>query len=248
MTSARPTPSGGLDGESNGLTDRTTTGAAAVSLRRENNDVVTTAASTAAKMHASIHGAAAHARVRCRLGWSAAAEDIGWLARSLSRIHVSSRRRFRAVCHRCAGSFANDAVTRRSSAGGTSGCLTESGTGSRSRIAAANSAGESPANGRTPATISVQNRSEGEHIRRESTCCARSCSGAIYGNVPARIPSAVAGPGDDASGAAPCTGGRSLESPKSISLTPDFVIMMLPGFRSRWTIPTAWASARASAI
>ena len=37
-------------------------------------------------------------------------------------------------------------------------------------------------------------------------------------------------------------------SPKSSSFTPDFVSMMLAGFRSRWTMPRAWAAASASTI
>ncbi len=42
----------------------------------------------------------------------------------------------------------------------------------------------------------------------------------------------------DSSGADPCSAadGIAFAKPKSISFAPDFVSMMLPGFKSRWTI------------
>ena len=40
----------------------------------------------------------------------------------------------------------------------------------------------------------------------------------------------------------------SFASPKSSTFAPFFVIMMLPGFRSRWITPLACAAARASTI
>ena len=44
------------------------------------------------------------------------------------------------------------------------------------------------------------------------------------------------------------TGVTALARPKSISLAPDLVSMMLPGFRSRWTTPLRWARSSPSAI
>ena len=41
---------------------------------------------------------------------------------------------------------------------------------------------------------------------------------------------------------------QRLARPKSSSFAPDFVIMTLPGFRSRWTIPSRCARSSASAI
>ena len=89
---------------------------------------------------------------------------------------------------------------------------------------------------------------------RPSTSRPSSCSGDMYWNVPRIVPSCV-------SGARPaCVGtevspspfpegeGIALASPKSSSLTPDFVSMTLPGFRSRCTIPCRCARSSASAI
>ena len=69
-----------------------------------------------------------------------------------------------------------------------------------------------------------------------------SCSGAMYCTVPAIAPCAVIGGAlrrrrrrrSSATTARP-----TLARPKSSSFTPDFVIITLAGFRSRWTIPCA---------
>jgi len=69
----------------------------------------------------------------------------------------------------------------------------------------------------------------------------------MYWIVPTRVPAVVSGLiglalmvfAADSSGADPTPGAASIgfASPKSISFAPAFVSMMLPGFRSRRTIP-----------
>ena len=48
--------------------------------------------------------------------------------------------------------------------------------------------------------------------------------------------------------AALLSGAASFARPKSSSFTPDFVSMMLPGFKSRWMIPLRCAASSAPAI
>ena len=89
---------------------------------------------------------------------------------------------------------------------------------------------------------------------RASASLPSSCSGAMYWNVPRIVPSCVRfcgllpiTVGSDVT--ADCTGGAiAFASPKSSSFTPDFVIITLPGFRSRCTIPCRCALSSASAI
>ena len=79
----------------------------------------------------------------------------------------------------------------------------------------------------------------------------------MYWNVPMIVPSAVSGAAivGDCENAAivrllPSPGPArpvARARPKSISLVPDFVSMMLPGFRSRWMMPARCARSRASA-
>ena len=73
----------------------------------------------------------------------------------------------------------------------------------------------------------------------------------MYWNVPSTVPFSVrwAGVvGNIDSPAPPTTGPRLLASPKSSSLAPLLVSMMLPGFRSRWTMPARCALSSADAI
>ena len=89
---------------------------------------------------------------------------------------------------------------------------------------------------------------------RLSASLPSTCSGAMYGRVPRIMPSCVrlsalpAIVGNDESSEGSLTGAIAFASPKSSSLTPDFVNITLPGFRSRWTIPCRCALSRASAI
>ena len=75
---------------------------------------------------------------------------------------------------------------------------------------------------------------------RASASLPSSCSGAMYWKVPMITPSSVSDFSEDASvlisEGATATGvdcSTSLASPKSISLAPALVSMMLPGLRSR---------------
>ena len=74
----------------------------------------------------------------------------------------------------------------------------------------------------------------------------------MYCNVPKIVPCAVSGslhrrevPKLALAGAASCF---NLAKPKSSSFVPDFVSMMLPGFRSRWVTPLRCALSSASEI
>ena len=67
-----------------------------------------------------------------------------------------------------------------------------------------------------------------------------SCSGAMYWNVPRMAPCCVNGASCVGSAVNPppaCSAGFNFANPKSRSFAPAVVSMMLPGLRSRWTIP-----------
>ena len=105
-----------------------------------------------------------------------------------------------------------------------------------------------PSNARFPVAISYSTAPNAKMSVRASASSPSSCSGAMYWNVPRIVPSAVRGfccvaPSGGLKAAAPL-----FARPKSSSFAPDFVIMMLPGFRSRWTIPARCALSSASAI
>jgi hypothetical protein len=79
----------------------------------------------------------------------------------------------------------------------------------------------------------------------------------MYWNVPTIVPSAVSGcptVGDCVSDAtvtplpAPPAMPVARASPKSMSLAPDWVNMMFPGFKSRWMMPARCARSSAAAI
>ena len=76
---------------------------------------------------------------------------------------------------------------------------------------------------------------------RTSVALPCACSGDMYDAVPSTVPAMVR-----VASSVPCA--RILASPKSSSLAPLVVIMMLAGFRSRCRIPLACAASRASAI
>ena len=90
---------------------------------------------------------------------------------------------------------------------------------------------------------------------RASASPPSSCSGAMYWKVPRIVPRDVSGwlccsaVGMLVACETGCLSGvASFASPKSRSFTPDFVSMMLPGFRSRWTMPLLCAASRAPAV
>ena len=72
----------------------------------------------------------------------------------------------------------------------------------------------------------------------------------MYCNVPRIVPWAVMGTVvctiDELLPVMACP--LAFANPKSSNFAPDFVSMMLPGFRSRWTIPWRCALSSASAI
>ena len=94
---------------------------------------------------------------------------------------------------------------------------------------------------------------------RASASLPSICSGDMYWMVPTTLPATVSGltgvgpdmvraadrSGADPEPAAPSVAG--LAKPKSISLVPALVSMMLPGLRSRCTMPARCAISKASA-
>ena len=111
-----------------------------------------------------------------------------------------------------------------------------------------------PENAFLPVAISYSTHPNEKMSVRPSASRPSSCSGAMYWNVPRIVPSCVrlfgmlpSAVGSDVT--ADCTGGAiAFANPKSSSFTPDFVIITLPGFRSRCTIPCRCALSSASVI
>ena len=90
---------------------------------------------------------------------------------------------------------------------------------------------------------------------RLSTGLPRACSGAMYAAVPRIMPASVAaitivGECERFWGTVfPDSGETIFANPKSSTLTvPSRLILMLPGLRSRWTMPFSCAASSASAI
>ena len=104
---------------------------------------------------------------------------------------------------------------------------------------------------RRPVVISYSTVPSAKMSVRVSVACPSSCSGAMYGSVPRIVPSAVSAFSTlvSASGDVATSSAALRASPKSSSFGPLFVSMMLPGLRSRWTMPLwcAFASAPATA-
>ena len=151
-----------------------------------------------------------------------------------------------ALCQRSSGSLARHLSTTCSNAGGVSGCSSAIGRGVSLTIAAMRLVLVFPSNARCPVAISYSTAPREKMSVRASACSPSSCSGAMYWNVPTMEPSCVSG--------LCCVAASRLTSmtldfarPKSSSFAPDFVIMMLPGFRSRCTIPARCALLSASA-
>ena len=98
----------------------------------------------------------------------------------------------------------------------------------------------SPVNGRTPASISYSITPIAHTSAPGPTNLAppRACSGAMYAGVPMTAPVCVR--------SAPPP---RLASPKSATFsTPAASRRTFPGFRSRWTMPSAWAAPTPAAI
>jgi hypothetical protein len=93
-----------------------------------------------------------------------------------------------------------------------------------------------PEKARHPVAISYRTAPNAKRSLRASASFPSSCSGAMYWKVPTIAPSAVSGVvivGEAVSVEGTADVPTVLARPKSSSLAPDFVIMMLPGFRSR---------------
>ena len=126
-----------------------------------------------------------------------------------------------------------------------------SGAGSSFRTAAIVSAGEGRANTRRPLIASYSSEPSEKMSLVGSAFSPRTCSGDMYGNVPKTVPGCVTGGSYfvTASSGGSETGRVMYASPKSMSFTRSSgVIRTLSGFKSRWTMPLACATARASAI
>ena len=67
---------------------------------------------------------------------------------------------------------------------------------------------------------------------RRSESLPSTCSGDMYSGVPMTLPSAVT----------PCVPTARAMPKSRILALPSLSIMMLPGLRSRWTMPASWAS------
>ena len=202
-----------------------------------------------ARTSAAAHGI--HEARRRRLGDTGAAIPD---CEPPSAIHFNSLPRSPAFCQRSSGSFARQRRTTRSSAGGVIGATAEMGAGSSFMIEEISDACVAPENAFLPVAISYSTQPNEKMSVRPSASRPSSCSGAMYWNVPRIVPSCVrlfgmlpSAVGSDVT--ADCTGGAiALASPKSSSFTPDFVIITLPGFKSRCTIPCRCALSSASAI
>ena len=138
----------------------------------------------------------------------------------------------------------------RSSAGGDVGVIASSGGGSRSRIEAIRLAWVLPSNALRPLAISYSKAPKAKMSVRVSASTPSSCSGAMYWNVPTIDPSVVSGlvAVGGAVRSEGVAGAIDLARPKSSSLAPIGVSMMLPGLRSRWIRFCRCALSSASAI
>ena len=97
-----------------------------------------------------------------------------------------------------------------------------------------------PVNAFFPVDISYNTEPKAKMSVRASTSFPSSCSGGMYWHVPIIVPSAVRllrSVGNSERTMTPDSGARNLAKPKSSSLAPDFVSIMLPGFKSRCTTP-----------
>lgn len=137
-------------------------------------------------------------------------------------IHSSCVCRSRADCQRSSGSTLRHRCTTSANRAG--------------------SATPQVAGGRTPVAMSCSSKPSAYTSARASAGPPCNCSGAMYAGVPTAVPAMVR--------VASCREVPPVEaaSPKSSTFTPLLPSMMLPGFRSRWTMPRACAAASAPAI
>ena len=170
-------------------------------------------------------------------------------ARADRRSHLRSR----SVRRRCREAVAPDPSSRhrrsssRTRVGVSDGSSVQS--GSALVIAPSTSADDWPGNGRWPVAISYRTQPNAQMSDRLSTGSPRACSGLMYATVPSTTPSARLADRYQPRGAVRASDDRIFAMPKSSTLTtPPGVILMLAGFRSRWTMPLSCAASSASAI
>src|SRR5262245_22568899 len=97
-----------------------------------------------------------------------------------SAIHFSSSITSWAVCQRSSGSLARQFFTRRSNAGGESGCIEDIGCGSEDKIAAIKLAWLFPVKAFLPVAISYSTSPIANRSVRASASRPSNCSGDIY--------------------------------------------------------------------
>ena len=168
-----------------------------------------------------------------------------------SAMRRSSFQRSAADCQRSSGSFSRQVWMARSSAGGVRGCSLLTGFGCLYSIADATPKWLLPSKARPPVTISYSTAPNEKMSLRASASFPSTCSGDIYGTVPTTAPSSVIGVARGVMSvnvASAASGSAAFANPKSSSLAPDFVSMMLPGLRSRCVTPLRRALSRALAI
>ena len=133
----------------------------------------------------------------------------------------------------------------RDSGAGTSARAARRSAGASMSVAFNVSTTLSPLNGRAPDSISNIVTPSANKSLRASASRPRTCSGAIYPAVPARLENITSANSDDVSDGAVF----SLARPKSRIFTPPSARRnTLSGFRSQWTIPRACAAESPRAI
>ena len=150
----------------------------------------------------------------------------------VSLIHFSSSATSCADCQRSSRSLHKHFRMTCSRASGVSGCNREIGGGSLCTMAAMRLVRVFPSKARRPVVISYRSAPNAKMSVRASASSPSSCSGAMYWKVPRIVPSCVSGLCSVAPSRLP-TPTPPFASPKSSSLAPVFVIMTLPGFKSR---------------
>ena len=169
----------------------------------------------------------------------------GWLRADRLPAEIARRR--------CRAAVASDLFPGSGAADAPSRAGRAFHSGSLVRTAASVSETVSPWNSRCPVSISYSTTPKAQMSARLSTGLPRACSGAMYAAVPSTVPARVTCSRvtvGECSGL-PAGGVSSvpLARPKSSTFTvPSGLILMLPGLRSRCTMPFSCAASSASAI
>src|SRR5262245_8613762 len=165
---------------------------------------------------AIVHGSHDACRWRAGTGASAAAgvddDDVD----PVESVSSANARSF-ADWNRSSGDFSRHRRTMRSRLGGIASRAVSSSGGSFVRIADMLSAAVSPAKARAPLSISYSTAPNANMSARWSTARPRTCSGAMYPNVPRIMPALVVAPPARVTSALPVSTGFA--RPKSRILT-----------------------------